>query len=121
MKLLDFITPAVKRAYKDFPDEIQDDFGFALFQVQEGKRPSIAKSYSKGIVELRENDDQNRTYRVVYYAHFDECVYVLHAFVKKSTEGIKTSKHDQDIIAEGFKEAKRRHDKYLKNKNSNEH
>lgn len=116
MKPLEFIAPAVKRAYKKFPEEIQDDFGFAPFQVQEGKRPSIVKNFSGAIDELRDNDDQNKTYRVVYVANFEECVYVLHAFVKKSTEGIKTSKHDQDLIAERYSEAVRLHDKYLRSK-----
>jgi phage-related protein len=113
VKPLDFIAPAVKRAYKDFPDEVQDDFGFALFQVQEGKRPSIAKTYLGGIDELRQDDDQNRTYRVMYIATFEECVYVLHAFVKKSADGIKTPKHDKDLIADRYEEAKRRHAKYV--------
>ena len=120
MKPLDFVSPSVKRAYKDFPDDIQDVLGFALFQVQEGKRPSIAKALSKGIEELRETDDQNRTYRTVYFVNFEECVYVLHAFVKKSTEGIKTSKHDQDLINENFMEAVRRHTEFMQKEKSNE-
>ena len=114
MKPLEFVAAAVKRAFKEFPEEIQDDFGFALFQVQEGKRPSIAKSLASGLDELREDDDQNKTYRVVYIANFEECVYVLHVFVKKSSEGIKTSKHDLDLIADRLAEAKRRHVEYLK-------
>lgn len=117
MKPLDFVASAVKRAYKEFPEDVQDDFGFALFQVQEGKRPNIAKTYAGNIEELREDDDQNRSYRVVYVASFEECVYVLHAFVKKASDGIKTSKRDQDLISERFEEARRRHADYMQKRN----
>jgi phage-related protein len=59
---------------------------------------------------LRENDGQNKTYRLVYIAAFDEAVYVLHVFNKKSTQGIATPRKDQALIEERFAEAKRLHE-----------
>lgn len=97
------------RELRGLPEPVQDNLGFALFEIQIGKRPASAKSYSGSIQELREHDDQNRTYRLVYVATFDEAVYVLHVFAKKSTQGISTLKHDQDLIAERYKEARRMH------------
>jgi phage-related protein len=65
--------------------------------------------YAGPINELRENDEQNRTYRLVYVATFDEAVYILHVFNKKSAHGIATSKSDQEVISRRFEEAKRMH------------
>lgn len=107
MKLFDFVSAAAKREYSEFPDDIKDVFGFALYQVQIGKRPSIAKTYSGPIEELRETDEQNKTYRVVYIAMLDPCVYVLYSFVKKSHQARKTDKHDRDMIAERTKKRRR--------------
>lgn len=116
MKLFDFVSEAAKREYKDLPEDIQDVFGFALYQVQEGKRPSIAKNYSGSIEELKETDDQNKTYRAVYVANLEPCVYVLYSFTKKSHQGSKTDKHDQDMIAQRYKEAQVKHAEYLRSK-----
>jgi phage-related protein len=57
-----------------------------------------------GVLELVERYDGD-TYRVVYTVRFRDAVYVLHAFQKKSTRGIKTRKHDIELIRERFKAA----------------
>lgn len=46
-----------------------------------------------GVREIRIKDDQG-IYRVMYVAKFDEAIYVLHCFKKKTQT---TSKHDKDI------------------------
>ena len=48
-------------------------------------------------MEIVDRHDTN-TYRAVYTAQFDEAIYVLHAFQKKSTRGIATPKHEIDLI-----------------------
>ena len=40
----------------------------------------------------------NGTYRTMYTVQFEQVVYVLHAFQKKSKTGIKTSKQEIDLI-----------------------
>jgi len=41
----------------------------------------------------------------VYTVRFEEVVYVLHAFQKKSKTGIKTPQEDVNLIAERLKRA----------------
>ena len=42
-------------------------------------------------------------YRTVYAVQLDDDVWVLHAFQKKSKTGIKTPKHEVDLIRERIK------------------
>nr|WP_083901683.1 type II toxin-antitoxin system RelE/ParE family toxin [Pseudanabaena sp. PCC 6802] len=61
---------------------------------------------------------ENRyTYRAVYTVKFEEIVYVLHAFQKKSKSGIATPKQDIDLIETRLKRAKDRYEAYLKQNN----
>jgi phage-related protein len=83
-----------------FPDEVRDVFGFALYQVQEGKHPIIAKplhGFGTGVLELVDDFDGD-TYRAVYVVRYQSAVYVLHAFQKKSSHGIKMARRDRDLI-----------------------
>ena len=57
-----------------------------------------------GVLELVESHDGD-AYRVVYTVRFKDAVYVLHAFQKKSKRGIKTPKHDMEVIRERLKSA----------------
>lgn len=58
-----------------------------------------------GIVEIREND-RNGTYRVIYTVEMKDCVFVLHAFQKKSKSGIATPKTEIDLLKNRIKDAK---------------
>lgn len=83
-----------------FPAEVRAVFGFALYHVQEGKHPVIAKplrGFGSGVLELVDDFDGD-TYRAVYAVRFQSAVYVLHAFQKKSTRGIKTALRDTDLF-----------------------
>ena len=42
-------------------------------------------------------------FRVVYAVQLGEDVWVVHAFQKKSTRGIKTPKHEIDLIKDRLK------------------
>ena len=57
-----------------------------------------------GVLEIV-GDHRGDTYRAVYTIRFEKAVYVLHAFQKKSTKGIKTSQTDVDMIARRLKAA----------------
>ncbi len=50
-------------------------------------------------------DDAGGTYRAVYRVKFEEAVFVLHCFQKKSKRGITTPKQDMDIIRARLKVA----------------
>src|SRR3990170_1163352 len=96
-----------KRDYMGFPPQVQDGFGFELYLVQTGQHPPSAKplkGLGSGTVELIEDFDGD-TYRTVYTVRFQEAVYVLHAFKKKSKRGIATPKSDIDLIKRRLKDA----------------
>jgi phage-related protein len=48
-------------------------------------------------------DERNSTFREVYTVRFDEAIYVLHIFQKKSKKGIATPKPDMDLINQRLK------------------
>ena len=66
------------------------------------------KGLGGGTVELVEDFDGD-TYRCVYTVRFGEAVYVLHAFKKKSKQGIKTPTSDIELIKRRLKDAERDH------------
>jgi len=45
-------------------------------------------------------------FRVVYAVQFGEDLWVVHAFQKKSTQGIKTPQHEIDLIKDRLKRLK---------------
>jgi phage-related protein len=63
------------------------------------------KGIGSGVFEVVE-DFRTDTYRAVYTVHFENAVYVLHAFQKKSKSGMKTPKKDIDLIASRYRRAK---------------
>lgn len=90
-----------RRDLRAMPKTIRADFGFELQEVADGRTPQDAKVL-KGfggadVMELRE-DDKGGTYRAVYTVRFEEMVFVLHAFQKKSHRGTATDKTDIDLI-----------------------
>lgn len=91
---------------KEMPERVQDTFGYALDLAQRGKRHRKAKPFKvkgePGLTELVEDYDGD-TYRAIYTVRYEDAIYVVHCFQKKSTMGIKTSKHDVDIVVERLK------------------
>ncbi len=45
-------------------------------------------------------------YRMVYAVQLDEAIWIVHAFQKKSTTGIKTARKDIDLVRERIKRLK---------------
>ena len=78
---------------KHFPAGARREAGFELSNVQSGLQPSDWKPMSTvgaGAGEIRIRDAAG-IYRLIYVARFEEAVYVLHAFAKKTR---KTRKAD---------------------------
>lgn len=82
--------------------------GYALYQAQKGFRALTAKPLrgfgGASVLEIVE-DYQTDTYRAVYTVRFADCVYLLHAFQKKSKKGQATPKPDFDLIKRRLKAA----------------
>jgi len=96
---------AAKKDLLALPDEVINDFGYALGAVQLGATPAQAKPWKgegPGVLELVENH-RGDTFRAVYTVRFAKAVYVLHCFQKKSPSGIKTAQSDIDLIHERLK------------------
>lgn len=95
-----------KRDYDALPEEVQDDAGFQLDLVQQGLRPLTAtpeRAVGGGVMKLVVNE-RGDTFRVFYLARFEEAVYVLHAFQKKSSSGKATPKRHLDTVRRRLKE-----------------
>jgi phage-related protein len=86
---------------KAFPRQVQRAVGFALFRAQQGSMPASAKPLKgfggAGVLEIVDDFDGD-AYRAVYTVQFAAAVYVLHAFQKKSTRGVATSRRDLALI-----------------------
>ena len=71
---------------KKFPNEVQDQMGYALYQAQIGKKHPDAKPLKgfkgAGILEIVENFDGD-TFRTIYTVRLAGVLYVLHAFQKR--------------------------------------
>jgi phage-related protein len=94
----------------DLPEGVIDEVGHALRDVQDGLTPLNAKVLSHfggaSVLEIIE-DDEAGTYRAVYSVKFEEVVFVLHVFQKKSKTGIKTDKKDIELIKKRLKDAEK--------------
>jgi phage-related protein len=85
-----------------FPALARREAGFQLGRLQVGLDPEDWKPFDdvgSGVREIRIRDPSG-IYRVMYVAKFEEAVYVLHCFQKKSQA---TSKHDKEIAATRFR------------------
>lgn len=95
-------------SYRDllsFPDQARREAGYQLGFVQLGFEPADWKpmrNIGQGVREIRIHVAGE--FRVLYIAKYEEAVYVLHAFQKKSQ---KTSKRDVDIAKTRFRELER--------------
>lgn len=95
-----------RKDLRAFPPTVRRAFGVSLFAVQLGETPPSAKPLKgfrgAGVLELIE-DHRGDTYRAVYTVRFDDKVYVLHVFQKKSKKGIATPKAETDLIRQRLK------------------
>jgi phage-related protein len=92
------------------PPQVRRDIGQALYTAQQGMTDPAAKPL-KGFAGARvmEIVERYRTdaYRAVYTAQFEEAVYVLHVFQKKSKAGIATPRREIELVRQRLAEAER--------------
>jgi len=95
----------VGSAYDDllaFPKNARKEAGFQLGRVQAGLDPADWKPFDEvgvGTREIRIRESSG-VYRVMYVAKFEEAIYILHCFKKKTQA---TSKQDKAIAAARYR------------------
>lgn len=101
MKPLRFVGSA-REDLAAFPEQARRTAGYELFMVQVGREPSDFKpmpDVGSGVYEIRVRDRAG-AFRVIYVARFDEALYVLHAFQKKTP---KTSRLDIEVARRRYR------------------
>ncbi len=88
-----------------FPPTARSRAGRQLNQVQQGRMPDDWKpmlNVGTGVIEIRIHTPHE--YRVMYVAKYQEAVYVLHAFEKKTQQ---TSDKDLKVARAAYAEVKK--------------
>ena len=111
-----FWVAGSRRDLVRFPDRVRSVFGFALFRAQCGARHVDAKPLKgfsgASVVEVCADHDGD-AFRAVYTVRFEEAVYVLHAFQKKSKSGIATPRAEMELIESRLRLAGEMHARWL--------
>lgn len=87
---------------KAFPESSRKKAGHELSNVQAGEEPSDWKpmsSIGQGVNEIRIKDEYG-AFRVIYIAKFEDAIYVLHVFQKKTQ---KTEQRDIELARQRLK------------------
>ena len=98
----------IKGALKDFqafPEAVQEQMTTALRLAAHEEKADCAKpmhGLGSGVCEIA-LPYRGNAYRAVYAVQMGEEVWVIHAFQKKSTQGIQTPKPEIDVIRERLK------------------
>jgi len=96
------------RDLREFPAQVQDNVGYALYVAQHGGRHQDAKALrgfgGAGVLEVI-TDYRGDTFRAVYTLKYAGVVFVLHAFQKKSKSGKQTPRWDIELIRQRLREA----------------
>ena len=118
MKSLHWVALA-KKDLLGFPLPVVRNVGYALDFAQRGEKSADAVPMrgfgGATVLEIRDNFSGD-TFRVVYTVRFEQAVYVLHCFQKKSHRGIATDKQDVDLIRQRLLAAQEHYDLVYKNK-----
>jgi phage-related protein len=99
---------AARKEFEKFPEEAQSICLTALTVAAEGGKADIAKpmqGLGSGVFEIG-LPFRGDAFRVVYAVRIGADLWVIHAFQKKSKQGIKTPKHEIDLIADRLRRLK---------------
>lgn len=99
---------AALREFETFPDSVKSTCLAALTIAAEGGKADIAKpmrGLGSGVFEIAVAF-QGDAFRVVYAVQLGEDIWVVHAFQKKSTRGIKTATSEIDLVRDRLKRLK---------------
>jgi phage-related protein len=114
-----FWTRSSKDELLNFPEVVIDEMGTAPSVAQFGGQHPSAKPWrgeGPGVFEFVE-DHRADAFRLVYTVKFENAIYALHVFQKKSPGGIKTARADIKLIARRLREARADYEaRYAKDK-----
>ncbi|MCU1275255.1 MAG: hypothetical protein JWO48_2686 [Bryobacterales bacterium] len=99
---------AALKEFETFPEGARSICLAALTIAAEGGKADTAKpmrGMGSGVFEIA-LPFRGDAFRVVYAVQLGEEVWVVHAFQKKSTQGIKTPKREVDLIRDRLKRLK---------------
>ena len=99
---------AALKEFETFPAGAKSIRLAALTIAAEGGKADIAKpmqGMGSGVFEIA-LPYQRDAFRLVYALEFGDEIWVVHAFQKKSTQGIKTPQREIDLIQERLKRLK---------------
>jgi phage-related protein len=99
---------AALKEFEAFPEEARSVCLAALTIAAEGGKADVAKpmhGLGSGVFEIA-LPFRGDAFRVVYAVQLAEEIWVVHAFQKKSTQGIKTPQREIDLIKDRLKRLK---------------
>jgi len=99
---------AARKTFESFPEGAQSICLAGLTIAAEGGKADVAKpmkGLGSGVFEIA-LPYRGNAFRVVYAVQLGADIWVVHAFQKKSTQGIKTPKHDVDLVKDRLKRLK---------------
>ena len=99
---------AAFKEFESFPEGAKSICLAALTIAAEGSKADIAKpmhGLGSGVFEIA-LAFRGDAFRVVYAVQLGDEIWVVHTFQKKSTQGIKTPKHEIDLIKDRLKRLK---------------
>jgi phage-related protein len=102
------VIKAARKDFEKFPVDAQSICFTALTIAAEGGKADIAKPFKglgSGVFEIA-LPLRGNAYRVLYAAQIGDEIWVVHAFQKKSTQGIKTPRHEIELIENRLKRLK---------------
>ncbi len=99
---------AALKEFETFPEGARSICLAALTIAAEGGKADIVKpmqGMGSGVLEIA-LPFRGDAFRVVYAVQLAEEIWVIHAFQKKSTQGIKTPQREVDLIKDRLKRLK---------------
>ena len=99
---------AAQKEFLTFPQAVQERMKFALEIAATGRMADTAKpmkGLEGGVYEIA-LPHRGDAYRAIYAVRLGDDLWVVHAFQKKSTQGIKTPQREIDVIRERLRRLK---------------
>ena len=99
---------SARKTFTGFPAGAQEIILSALTIAAEGAKADIAKPMKEmgsGVFEVA-LPYRGNAFRVVYAVQIGNEIWIIHAFQKKSTTGIKTPKHEINLMKDRLKRLK---------------
>jgi phage-related protein len=99
---------AARKVFASFPEGAQAICLATLTIAADGGKADVAKpvkGLGSGVFEIA-LPYRGNAFRVVYAVQLGSDLWVVHAFQKKSTQGIKTPKHEVDMVKDRLKRLK---------------